>query len=286
MNDQPASGRAHEITGAETRQEVRSPEQVILHLPIAGPTSRMLAYAIDYVIIFLALIGAVVLLLMTTSLWQWLDARLAPVFGRVAETHGRALRSDGTFLIVIAAFVLLQFVLEWGYFVVAETISGGRSLGKALLGLRVVRDGGLPISLRESLLRNLLRIVDVLPSNYVVGLVAMLVSPDGKRLGDLAAGTVVIRLDRPEPAAPLAEAESDAFGDFRFDHAQIARLGPNERALLRQTLRRLQTLAPDTAAGVLERAVEVLRERIGYGPVATAERERFLRALLGATRGR
>ena len=59
---------------------------------------------------------------------------------------------------------------------------------------------GLPINLRSSVLRNVLRIVDILPENYVVGLVSMLLSPSGERLGDHVAGTIVIRLDRPQAA--------------------------------------------------------------------------------------
>jgi len=129
--------------------------------------------------------------------------------------------------------------------------------------------------------------VDILPSSYAVGLVAMVMSSEGKRLGDLAAGTIVVRLDRPEKAAPLPDTEAgEGSPSFRFDRAQIERLGTAERALLRQTLRRLDTLAPPQRAEVLERSAEVLRQRIGYEPVEAAEREAFLRALLAAVRGR
>ena len=141
-------------------------------------------------------------------------------------------------------------------------------------------------SLRESLVRNLLRIVDVLPWYYTVGLVSVVLSRDGKRLGDFAAGTIVVRLDRPEPAPPLADAPPEASAGFRFERSQIMRLGPNELALLRQTLRRLAALPPERAAEVLERAAAVLSARIGYGPVAAEEREAFLRALLHAARVR
>jgi uncharacterized RDD family membrane protein YckC len=285
MSDPSQPVAVYENTVTEAGQAVRSPEQVLLHLPIAGPTSRMLAYAIDYVVIFMALVGVLVSLILTTPLLHRIQTSLARVFGEMAKGHPQSPADNGAFLIVVAVFLVVQFILESTYFVIAEMISGGRSLGKALVGLRVVRDGGLPISLRESLVRNLLRMVDVLPTNYAVGLVTMMVSADGKRLGDLAAGTIVIRLDRPAPAPALLEADTDG-GEFRFDHVQIARLGVNERALLRQTLRRLQTLPPEQAAAILEQAVEVLRARIGYEPVAAAEREQFLRALLHAVRGR
>ena len=73
---------------------------------------------------------------------------------------------------------------------------------------------------------------------------------------------------------------------FRFDHAHVAALGTTERALIRQTLRRVETVPPERAALLLEMAVEALRQRIGYGPVAAAERRAFLSALLAAGEGR
>jgi len=270
----------HDTTAGEAGQVVRAPEQVALYLPVAGPTSRMLAYAIDYVVILLLQLAAMVLLVLA-----------APFVGRMAldafyTAREHPERIQELVLTFLGLFLVVQLAIEWGYFVFCEMTTGGRSLGKALVGLRVVRDGGFPISLRESLVRNLLRIVDVLPWYYTVGLVSIVLSRDGKRLGDLAAGTIVVRLDRPEPAPPLADEPPEASAGFRFERSQIALLGPNELALLRQTLRRLAALPPERAAEVLERAVAVLSARIGYGPVVAGEREAFLRALLHAARVR
>ena len=105
--------------------------------------------------------------------------------------------------LLIALFVLAQFVVETGYFIFWEMVTNGRSPGKMLVGLRVVRRDGMPIDMRSSVLRNLLRGVDMLPENYVVGLVSMLLSPSGERLGDHVAGTIVIRLDQPQAATEL-----------------------------------------------------------------------------------
>jgi len=267
------------------RQVVRSPEQVVLHFPVAGPTSRILAYGIDLVGIYLLEASVFVVLLLASPLASWLIHQLRTVASEAKKTpHNPA--ESGVVLYLIAFFLLVQIVIEWGYFAIWELSSGGRSLGKLALRLRVVCDGGGPITPRESLVRNLLRVVDILPANYLVGLVAMVVSVEGKRLGDVAAGTVVVRMDQPAPALPLlGEAEPNEAA-FRFDRSQIARLGRAERALLRQTLRRLETLPPETAGAALARAVDVLRARIGYGPVEPTERVAFLRALLRATRRR
>src|SRR5205814_2133409 len=151
---------------------------------------------------------------------------------------------------------------------------------------RGVRAAGAAVGARGSLVRNLLRAVDLLPWYYAVGLIAMLVSSQGKRLGDLAAGTIVVRLDRPEAAPPLAEDGGEAAAAFRFSRDQLARLGPDELALARQTLRRLDALAPAQAAVVLERTVTVLAGRIEHAEVTPTERRAFLRSLLRAARGR
>jgi uncharacterized RDD family membrane protein YckC len=266
------------------RQEVRSPEQVVLHFPVAGPTSRILAYGIDLLGIYLIEVLVVVFLVVASPSADWLLRR----FHAVAEETKRAAEhggNEGTALLYLfAVFVLIQIVIEWGYFVFWEFSSGGRSAGKIALHLRVVRDGGGPITLRDTLLRNFLRVVDILPANYLIGLVAMVVSPEGKRLGDVAAGTVVVRMDRPAVAVPLIDEGDAAAGTFRFDRSQVARLGRAERALLRQTLRRVEALPSETAAAVLARAVDVLRVRIGYGPVEPSEHLSFLQAMLRATR--
>jgi uncharacterized RDD family membrane protein YckC len=267
--------------GAEPRQTVTSPEQVELELPIAGPTSRILAYGIDQVILIvleLALIGVVILTSEAAS--SWLEGMLSEV--------GEQVRSRGTVddghavLFLVAAFLVFQLVVELAYFVGAELATGGRSIGKAFVGLRVVCDGGAPVTPAASLVRNLLRAVDVLPANYLVGFVAIALSPAAKRLGDVAAGTVVVRLDRPVTAEPLALDPSDAAG-FRFERAQIARLGPGERTLLRQTLRRLDSLEPERADALLTRVTAALATAIGHPPVEALERRAFLRALLATT---
>lgn len=254
-----------------------------LHFPVAGPTSRMLAYAIDLCIVYLLEAALLLVLFLSTPLAGWVADRLAAGFGGDGSDPKGELAAMLAFFLF---FLLLQLAFEIVYFVLLETTTGGRSVGKRVVGLRVVRDGGLPLGLRESLVRNLLRTADSLPANYLVGLIAMLLSREGKRLGDHAAGTLVIRLDQPAAAQPLVLEDDAAAAAFRFDRAQIDALGAEGRALARQTLRRVDELAPPAAEAALERAVEALRARLGYGPVAPPERRSFLRAILGASRRR
>src|SRR5882724_11120453 len=212
-----SEGVADDTTAVGFRQAVRAPEQVWLELAIAGPTSRMLAYAIDYVLILLIEIGAFVLLVLAVPALvrgPFAGLRQALGSGDPAGHAGEAL------LLVLALVVVGQLVIEWAYFLFWEVVAGGRSPGKWLVGLRVVRDDGFAIGVRDSLVRNLLRAVDLLPWYYAVGLVSMLVSSQGKRLGDLAAGTIVVRLDRPQAAPPLPEDAGEAEAAFRFSRDQ------------------------------------------------------------------
>ncbi|MFG6488740.1 RDD family protein [Roseateles sp. BYS78W] len=106
------------------------------------------------------------------------------------------------------------FSVEWLYPIVFELRRGGATPGKRALGLRVVMDTGLPVTPAASFTRNLLRVADFLPLAYAFGIVAMLLNRECKRLGDLAAGTLVVHADpvvlhdAPPPAAPLAPARA------------------------------------------------------------------------------
>jgi uncharacterized RDD family membrane protein YckC len=284
------------ITGTDTAvrresslgaaQVIRSPEQVALDLPLAGPMSRMLAFSVDYgIVLILELLVFSALIFAAMSMAD-LD-QLERIGGWIEETQAGLEQGDfelgSWFLVMLAVWVAVDFVLQWGYFVVCELSMQGRSPGKASIGLRVVRDGGLPVTLRESVLRNLLRMVDMLPSQYLVGLISMVISKDVRRLGDFAAGTIVVREERAPPARPIQVPDQPPAGQtaFRFDHDQLAAVGPVELRLVRQTLRRLDELPSWKARLVLARTVEALCTRIGWTETLTAGDQReFLIALL------
>ena len=155
----------------EDRHVTATPEGIRLDVVLAGLGSRFAAYAIDFVIQLVALF----------CFFQVLNYLAGP---NPDETS--SLLADGA----AALFVLVDFM---GYFVIAEMLSHGRSPGKQLAGLRVVLVGGQPVGFLGSLLRNVLRIVDFLPIVNVLGSVLILSTSRNQRLGDLAAGTVVIR---------------------------------------------------------------------------------------------
>jgi uncharacterized RDD family membrane protein YckC len=256
-----------------------SPEGVRLDLAIAGPAPRMLAYGVDLLIIIVLLLFLFLTLPFGSSLSHW----FASFFHHAADKIRQAAPSGGTPVqivsgVVVAVILLAQFAVESGYFILWEMLTGGRSPGKALLGLRVVQRSGLPIELGNSMVRNVFRIVDMLPASYVVGLISILLSPGCERLGDHVAGTVVIRLDRP-PAAPEIQAAANP-ESLLLTREQLARIGSRELRLIRGTLRRLSTIPEDRREALLAEVTDSLRRRLELTELPFPDRQEFLRDLL------
>lgn len=246
-----------------------SPEGVRLELAVAGPAPRMFAYAIDLIVIGLLLFLLMMLLFSGLSLENILgklfhsaarEAMRNSSSGRPNPQQFGAL--DGIF---VALFVILQSAVETGYFIFWEMVTNGRSPGKRAIGLRVVRRNGYPIDFRGSVIRNVMRIVDILPAYYAVGLISILLSPSGERLGDHAAGTIVIRLDRP-PGAPEIEGAADA-PVLSLTREQLGRIGPRELQLIRATLRRESSLDPERRTALLAEVAETIRSRLEIAEV-------------------
>lgn len=159
--------------------EVETPEHVVLNLEIAGVGSRLLAAVIDSAIVTAILVAG---------------GLLAAILAGV----GLLPKQGGPWLAAIA--IGLGFAVGNGYFILFEGLRGGQTPGKRKVGIRVVRDTGHPVTLAAAALRNLLRVADFLPPPYLLGLGLIAFHPRAKRLGDLVAGTVVVR-DRPSPLA-------------------------------------------------------------------------------------
>ena len=273
-------------TSLGSAQVIRSPEQVALELQVAGPMSRMLAFSIDYGVVLIVEMMVLTALIFAAISMANLE-QLEQVGVWVEEAQANLERGEidlGPWVwLMLAVWVAVDFLLQWGYFVACELLMQGRSPGKAMIGLRVVRDSGLPVTLRESLLRNLLRMVDMLPSQYFVGLVSMVLSKDVRRLGDYAAGTIVIREERAEPARPIevGRGGSAGRGAFRFDREQLETVGPIELRLVRQTLRRMEQLPSWKARKVLARTTQAICTRVGWHePLEVGEQRDFLLTLL------
>jgi uncharacterized RDD family membrane protein YckC len=154
----------------DTLREVETPEGVALSLRCAGVVPRALAWLLD------SMVRVAVLSALSTALGLLGGAGMG-------------------------VFLVSMFVVFWGYPVVFEVFRDGQTPGKRAFGLKVVSDNGTPVTWLPSVVRNLLRTVDMLPVLYVFGVASSLVDPSGRRLGDLVAGTLVVYTERA-PARP------------------------------------------------------------------------------------
>jgi uncharacterized RDD family membrane protein YckC len=159
----------------EDRIAIGTPEGVELELVLAGLGSRFVATLLDLLIKAGAVILFVILLLIVNAA------------GGASST------------VIAVTAILVAFSALFVYDVLFEVWGGGRTPGKRATGLRVIRDGGSPVNLTASLVRNILRLIDFLPSAYLVGIICITVTSTNKRLGDLVAGTIVVRERRETP---------------------------------------------------------------------------------------
>jgi uncharacterized membrane protein SpoIIM required for sporulation/uncharacterized RDD family membrane protein YckC len=232
-------------TGAlDQHVEVETPEQIVFSYTVAGIGSRAAAALIDYLIT----LGLVL------ALWI--------AFGIIAP-YLRSLAGDNQFLRLtgswaLALLILAQFIILWGYYVIFEIAWDGQTPGKRRLGLRVVQDGGYSISPSASVVRNLARLIDMQPGiAYAVGILSAVVSRSGKRLGDVLAGTFVVR-ERVVPLAPVAIREPAAAPPAHV----TAALTDAELELLERFLARRASLDDGLRGRLVAQLAERFSERL------------------------
>src|SRR5436309_3673229 len=227
------------FTPAELRQRlgVETPEHVEVHFDLAGVGSRAAAAIIDTVLIVLGLLAL------------WIAGSALGGLSGGGEPTGWAL----------AAVILLSFFTFFGYFALFEALNGGRTPGKQALGIRVVMQTGHPVTPAAAVIRNLVRLLDcyfpLLP--FLPGLLMVFLHGRNQRLGDLAAGTIVVRdhptewtLGVPQPAAAAEPIE-----------AGPPELSDDEFRLLVQFLARQDQLDPLAQARLATELGRRLRDR-------------------------
>jgi uncharacterized RDD family membrane protein YckC len=202
----------------EERLDIDTPENVVFDYQVAGIGSRFIAALIDTLILGLTLFvfncGAI--LLAGLSFGSGLDSWIVALYG------------------------LLMFASIWGYYIFFEMVWNGQSPGKRRAGLRVVRTDGTPITLVDSLIRNLVRIIDFLPLYYAVGTVTMFLNSQARRLGDYAAGTLVVKEQRDVTLESIQRALNT--GVAIPDAAALVELSESDYQLMGDFLRRRHEL--------------------------------------------
>ncbi len=191
---------------------IETPERVELEFALASIGNRFLAVAVDHFIQYLAIF-----------LIAWFFLSLAGYgFGDVPDTTEQLFNDAPKWM--IAVMILILFLIFAGYFILFEWIWNGQTPGKKLLKLRVIRDDGRPLTLWEAIARNLLRICDAVPGFvipvYSIGLLAIFLSKRDQRVGDVFAGTVVIR-ERTDEAPTFRETFSSPIRDVAFSRVQV-----------------------------------------------------------------
>jgi len=162
------------VTVAAGRLEVETPDHVVLRYDLAGAGNRGFAAVLDFLIASLIAFTANMILLLLGA------------------------ASPGGLLLFSGLALIVTLVLIWGYFILLEWLWNGQTIGKRAYKLRVINEDGSPARFTQVLIRNLLRLVDFLPAFYGLGVLVIIISPKSQRLGDLAAGTYVVRAPRPQ----------------------------------------------------------------------------------------
>jgi uncharacterized RDD family membrane protein YckC len=226
---------------------IRTPEGFKFSMLLAGPITRFLAWLIDLAIV----LGMV---LLVQSMVSWLAIVSSDFAG--------------------AFFFLAFFVIWFGYGILLEWYSHGKTVGKRIFNLRVVDEHGLQLTFPQIVTRNLMRAVDCLPFFYLVGGIACLLSRRSQRLGDVAAGTVVVRtVETALPDMAGITGGNDKFNSFsKYPHIEARlrqRISPDEARIALQAMIRRNSLDPDRRIELFAELSGHFRPMLDFPPEAT-----------------
>ncbi|RJP24316.1 MAG: RDD family protein [Candidatus Abyssobacteria bacterium SURF_5] len=224
---------------------IRTSEGISFSLLLAGPVTRFFAWIID--------LGCIIVI--TSVITQLLYS--LNIISRDFAT---------------AVIILLYFLVSIGYSIILEWYWRGQTLGKRLLGLRVVDEDGLRLKFSQIAIRNLLRFVDALPVFYLIGGTASVVTPRSQRLGDIAASTVVIR-KRPDLKYDFGGLLSEKYNSFREYPHLVARLRqhapPEFTALALQAVQRRESLESGSRLELFKDIAAYIKSLVKFPDEAT-----------------
>ena len=228
----------------------------MLRYDLAGGGNRGFAAVVDFLIATLIFIGGDLLITFLVRQFGLIGLQLQGVL------------------------VLVMLLIAWSYFILLEWLWQGQTIGKRLFGLRVIRDDGAPAGFIAVLIRNLLRVIDFLPALYGVGLVSVIVTSRSQRLGDIAAGTYVVRAPRPQldyfslrTATPLGAGAT----------VEVRALSGEAQRLVREFVAREAKLSPSDRARIAHQIAEHVRP-YARGISTLADDVEFLRAVARSLR--
>ena len=245
----------------DDRYTVDTPENIEFAYDIAGIGSRFLAAIIDTFLIGIA------------------EIILGFIIGLAIARTGLADRVGSAESILLAAGSILAFLILWGYYIVFELVWNGQSPGKRAIGLRVVREGGRPLTFVNSAIRNLIRLVDFLPAFYGIGVVVMFVDRRARRFGDLAGGTLVVKERRGVTLESLTAQSSIPLPPTQPGQPlqqptlpNVHLLNDQDYNLVQEFLRRRTELGRDARSRLGGQIASGLQARLGLPQGGDAER--------------
>lgn len=243
---------------------IETPEQVHLEFVLADIGSRFMAVFADTIIQALLILALLILdrFFLQGTVYEWGSARLW----------------------VVAIVIFIYFCIYWGYYAAFEALWNGQTPGKRWAGIRVIKESGRAINAFEAIARNVVRVIDFLPGIYAVGIITMLLNSKNRRLGDFAAGTLVVH-DRKPTETELFFNTAEKKGDFAV--YQAGRLGVPEVELIETFLARRLDIPPEVRLQSATRIADMICTRLGIDPLARpADTENFLELIVREFRDR
>jgi uncharacterized RDD family membrane protein YckC len=280
IHGQQVAAMSNESIDLRDQLSIETPELVGIEFPLAGIGSRCVALLVDS---FVQGFSFVVFLIITIFIFAALP-RTATV------PHDTPSADPAKW--AIALMILIPFLLQWGYFALFEAFWNGQTPGKRMLRLRVIQQSGRPIGLFESMARNLIRIIDMLPGFYLIGAVCIFATRRQQRLGDMVAGTLVVHSVPTETS--ILPAGTRTFTAASLEpHPQpvlrttlelpadgVARLSRADLQLMENFLARRLDLPLDVRASLAERLASKMKEKTMLEVPPGTGNETFLEALV------
>ncbi len=236
-----------------TLTTIETPERSAFTYEVAGLGSRTLAYLAD---VFVQGVAALLLMVVATLMNVMID-----VFSSLA-------------IIIMLVGIFLIF---WGYPTLFETFWRGQTPGKWLLGIRVIREGGATAGFLELAIRNLLRIIDMLPAAYVVGIITIFLTPRHQRVGDLLAGTLVVRAEKGTRTVELS-ALLEVHNSKSASSSDRLGISPAQAEAIATFAKRYNQLLPKARADLAQRLAAPVRQQLAARPALAARLQPHLLA--------
>jgi uncharacterized RDD family membrane protein YckC len=229
---------------------IKTPEFVSLQFQLAGLGSRTAAFIIDQLL--LMIVNILIIVGFFFFMYGAADLML--------------LEMDS---LPLAITIIVIFLINWGYFFAFEFFSGGKTIGKKIIGIRVIQDNGHSLTLLSSFIRNLLRIIDSLPANYFLGLIMIFFHSKHKRIGDLVAGTIVVHERKAKKKKKLNAIEKEIVKrglskeDLLIEEWALKSLGTKEWNLVKTYCGRFTQLPLDERNALTIQVADILFNKAG-----------------------